>query len=152
MLGEPLPHRTNVCGYFLLLQEKRSCAVMSFMCHTGTVCPCLGECPLWLQLRRILQSYTSSMLGYVQFGNIPAYAQIGHHCEKGELKVWKFWESLDSQEFEGDSMDLQREHLRKSDVALAACLEAARTVESVSKTRMASAADSIRLGRGGPSL
>ena len=75
------------------------------------------------------------VLGYVHFRNIPPYAQIGHYCEKGEFEFWKFWESIDSREFDGDSTNLQREHLTKADVGLTACLEAAGTNESAGKTK-----------------
>ena len=88
------------------------------------------------------------MLGYVHFGNIPLYAQIGHYCEKREFEFWKFWESLDSREFEGDSANQQREHLTKAEVKLTACLVAARTVERVRKTKRASAGHN--LGSDGP--
>ena len=83
------------------------------------------------------------MLGYVRFRNIPLYAQIGHYCEKGEFEFWKFWESLNSREFDGDSTNLQREHLTKADIGLTACLEAARTDESARKTMMASAGQNL---------
>ena len=88
------------------------------------------------------------MLGYVHFRNIPPYAQIGHYCEKGEFEFRKFWESLDSRESDGDSMNLQHERLMKADVGLTACLEAARTDESFGKNRTASAGQI--LGSRGP--
>ena len=88
------------------------------------------------------------MLGYVHFRNIPPYAQIGHYCEKGEFEFWKFWESINSREFDGDSTNLQREHLTKADVGLTACLEAARTDDSLVKTRAAIAGQN--LGSRGP--
>ena len=82
-----------------------------------------------------------SVLGYVHFRNIPPYAQIMHSCKKGEFEFWKFWESIDSREFDGDSTNLQREHLTKADVGLTACSEAAGTDDSLVKTRATSAGE-----------
>ena len=89
-----------------------------------------------------------SVLGHVHFRNIPPYAQIGHYCKKGKFEFWKFWESLDSWGFKGDSTNQQREHLTKANVKLTACLEAARTDESARTTKTASAGQN--LGSKGP--